>query len=121
MTEYEQRQIAEAIARVERRTDAELVTVLARRADDYAYWPCSGPPCWRWSSRCCCTGCWAGRPAWPAGGQCCLFVALCLLLRHPRLAGWLMPAILRRRVLPRLPGSSFASSTCSAPPGPPGC
>jgi len=37
--EYHQRQIAEAIARAERRTDAELVTVLARRADDYAYWP----------------------------------------------------------------------------------
>jgi len=39
MTEYEQRQIAEAIARAERRTDAELVTVLARRADDYPYLP----------------------------------------------------------------------------------
>ena len=37
--EYEQRQIAEAIARAEQRTDAELVTVLARRADDYAYLP----------------------------------------------------------------------------------
>ena len=37
--EYDQRQIAEAIARAERHTDAELVTVLARRADDYAYWP----------------------------------------------------------------------------------
>ncbi|RRV06703.1 hypothetical protein EGJ27_13150 [Pseudomonas sp. v388] len=35
----EQRQVAEAIDRVERRTDAELVTVLAARADDYAYMP----------------------------------------------------------------------------------
>ena len=35
----EQRQVAEAIDRVEQRTDAELVTVLASRADDYAYMP----------------------------------------------------------------------------------
>lgn len=36
LTEHEQRQVAEAIARVEKTTDAELVTVLAARADDYA-------------------------------------------------------------------------------------
>lgn len=39
LTEHEQRQVAEAIARVEKSTDAELVTVLAARADDYAYIP----------------------------------------------------------------------------------
>ncbi len=39
LTEHEQRQVAEAIVRVERQTDAELVTVLAARADDYAYIP----------------------------------------------------------------------------------
>ncbi|NWD48883.1 TPM domain-containing protein [Pseudomonas gingeri] len=39
LSEYEQRQVAEAIARVEQQTDAELVTVLASRADDYAYIP----------------------------------------------------------------------------------
>ncbi|MFK8330277.1 TPM domain-containing protein [Pseudomonas sp. BJa5] len=39
LSEYEQRQVAEAIAQVERHTDAELVTVLASRADDYAYIP----------------------------------------------------------------------------------
>ncbi|MFZ3282391.1 TPM domain-containing protein [Pseudomonas sp.] len=39
LSEYEQRKVAEAIARVERDTDAELVTVLAARADDYAYIP----------------------------------------------------------------------------------
>ena len=39
LTEHEQRQVAEAIARVEQQTDAELVTVLAARADDYAYIP----------------------------------------------------------------------------------
>lgn len=35
----EQRQVAEAVKRVERDTDAELVTVLAARADSYAYIP----------------------------------------------------------------------------------
>ncbi len=39
LTEYEQRKVAEAITQVEQQTDAELVTVLARRADDYAYIP----------------------------------------------------------------------------------
>lgn len=98
MTEYEQRQIAEAIARAERRTDAELVTVLARRADDYPYLPLL----------------WAALLAlaiplllhrWQGGiglnglllAQMLTFVALCLLLRQPRIAAWLVPAILRRR------------------------
>jgi putative membrane protein len=39
LSEHEQRKVAEAIARVEQDTDAELVTVLAARADDYAYIP----------------------------------------------------------------------------------
>lgn len=39
LSEEEQRQVAEAIARVEHETDAELVTVLAARADDYHYIP----------------------------------------------------------------------------------
>ncbi|WP_449102141.1 TPM domain-containing protein [Pseudomonas extremaustralis] len=39
LSKHEQRQVAEAIARVEQQTDAELVTVLAARADDYAYIP----------------------------------------------------------------------------------
>ena len=37
LTESEQRQVAAAIERIERDTDAELVTVLAARADDYTY------------------------------------------------------------------------------------
>lgn len=39
LTESEQHQVAEAIRRIERETDAELVTVLAARADDYTYIP----------------------------------------------------------------------------------
>jgi putative membrane protein len=39
LSEHEQRQVAAAISAVERETDAELVTVLAARADDYTYIP----------------------------------------------------------------------------------
>lgn len=37
LSEQEQQQVADAITRVERSTDAELVTVLAAQADDYQY------------------------------------------------------------------------------------
>lgn len=39
LTESEQRQVAEAIDRIELETDAEVVTVLAAQADDYHYIP----------------------------------------------------------------------------------
>lgn len=39
LNEEDQRKVAAAIASVERHTDAELVTVLAKRADDYRYIP----------------------------------------------------------------------------------
>ena len=39
LTQAEQRQVAEAIDRIELDTDAELVTVLAEQADDYRYIP----------------------------------------------------------------------------------
>lgn len=39
ITDTERQQIADLIAEVERRTDAELVTVLAARSDDYRYIP----------------------------------------------------------------------------------
>jgi putative membrane protein len=117
MTEYEQRQIAEAIARAEahRRRTGDGAGAPRRRLP---YCPCSGPPAGAGRARCCCTAGWAGSAC---NGlllaQMLTFVALCLLLRHPRLAAWLMPAILRRGVLPGWPGSSFSSRTCSAPPG----
>lgn len=37
LTEQQQQQVADAVRRVEKSTDAELVTVLAGRADDYRY------------------------------------------------------------------------------------
>jgi len=39
LNENEQRQVGDAITRIERDTDAEVVTVLARQADDYTYIP----------------------------------------------------------------------------------
>jgi putative membrane protein len=39
LSEAELQHVAQAIARAERHTDAEIVTVLASRADDYAYIP----------------------------------------------------------------------------------
>ena len=39
LNQQQQSQVAEAISNAERQTDAELVTVLARQADDYTYIP----------------------------------------------------------------------------------
>ena len=39
LNEENQKRVARAIAAIERDTDAEVVTVLARQADDYRYIP----------------------------------------------------------------------------------
>ena len=39
LTQQQQQQVAEAVTRAEQQTDAEIVTVLAPRADDYSYIP----------------------------------------------------------------------------------
>ena len=96
LTEHEQRKVAEAIARVERDTDAELVTVLAARADDYAYIPLL----------------WASLLALVVPGvvhyltgwltlrslllvQWGAFVVLCLLFRLPKVTSHLIPRHVR--------------------------
>lgn len=96
LTEHEQRQVAEAIARVEQQTDAELVTVLAARADDYAYIPLL----------------WAALAALVVPGvvhyftgwmgiytllavQWVGFIGLSLVLRIPRLTSYLIPRSVR--------------------------
>jgi len=96
--EYEQRQIAEAIARAEQRTDAELVTVLARRADDYAYLPLL----WAALLALAIPGVAHVILGWPDIRillviQVIIFVGLCLLLRNQRLASRLVPRLLRQR------------------------
>lgn len=96
LTEHEQRQVAEAIARVEKTTDAELVTVLAARADDYAYIPLL----------------WASLIALVVPGvvhyvsgyltmytlllaQWATFIVLCLVLRLPKVTTHLIPRSVR--------------------------
>ncbi|MCK8682343.1 TPM domain-containing protein [Pseudomonas umsongensis] len=96
LTEHEQRKVAEAIARVERDTDAELVTVLAARADDYVYVPLL----------------WASLLALVLPGivhyltgwltlhslllvQWITFIVLCLVLRIPRITTYLVPRSVR--------------------------
>lgn len=96
LTEHEQRKVAEAIARVERDTDAELVTVLAARADDYAYIPLL----------------WASLLALVVPGvvhyltgwltmnslllvQWITFIVLCLLFRLPKVTTHLVPRSVR--------------------------
>lgn len=120
--EYDQRQIAEAIARAERRTDAELVTVLARRADDYAYLPLF----WAAVLALAVPGLLQLVLGWPGMrgllvANVLVFIGLCLLLRNPRLAGWLIPVPCAAGVRRAWPVSSFASRTCSAPRLPRGC
>ena len=108
LDEYERRQVAEAIARVERRTDAQLVTVLARRADDYAYLPLL----WAAVLALAVPGLMHWLLGWPGirgllVANVLLFIALCLLLRSPRLAAWLIPAALRRWRASRLARQQF--------------
>src|SRR5471032_2156584 len=96
LTEYEKRQVAEAITRVEQQTDAELVTVLARRADDYAYIPLL----------------WASLVAllvpgvinfafgwmnshWLLAVQWSSFIVLCLVFRIPSITSRLIPRSVR--------------------------
>ncbi|MGE7993415.1 TPM domain-containing protein [Pseudomonas sp. NPDC089554] len=99
LNEYEQRQVAEAIARAEQRTDAELVTVLARRADDYDYLPLL----WAVLLALAIPGTLQLLLGWPGlrgllVAQVLIFIAFCLLLRQPRLAAWVVPrALLHRR------------------------
>lgn len=107
-TEYEQRLVAEAIARAERRTDAELVSVLARRADEFAYLPlfCAA------LLALLVPGLLHLLLGWPSVrgllvAQLVIFVALCLLLRHPRLGHRLMPRCLCQRTALSLARQQF--------------
>ncbi|WP_313740296.1 hypothetical protein [Pseudomonas sp.] len=98
LTPLQQRRIVEAVASAERRTAATLRVVLARRTDDYPYLPLF------WAALLALAVPWALQTAlgWHLGRVLLLlhgllFVGLCLLLRHPRLSGRLVPPALRRR------------------------
>ncbi|MES1925385.1 TPM domain-containing protein [Salinisphaera sp. T31B1] len=96
LNEQQRARVAEAIVRVERDTDAELVTVLAEQADDYRYIPLL----------------WAGLVALVVPGaalfvitdlsahllfqvQCVLFVVLALICRLPTVTTRLVPRSVR--------------------------
>ena len=91
LSESELQQVAEAIERVERSTDAELVTVLAAQADDYHYIPLL----------------WAGLIAlllpgallffsgWLSAWQLLTFIVLAVLFRMPALTSHLIPRSVR--------------------------
>jgi putative membrane protein len=97
LTEVEQRQVAEAIAAVERNSDAELVTVLARRADEYTYVPLL----WAAAVALLTPGILALLPLWldlwdVLIAQWLLFAALVVVLRWPPLMVRLVPKAVQR-------------------------
>ncbi|MHB0774904.1 TPM domain-containing protein [Halomonas sp. WWR20] len=96
LSESDQRQVAEAITRIERETDAEVVTVLAAQADNYTYIPLL----------------WAGIialvvpgvinyfPGWLSAqglllAQWATFIVLSLIFRVPSITTWLIPRPVR--------------------------
>ena len=96
LTENEQTQVASAIADVEKETDAELVTVLAARSDDYTYIPIL----WAGILALLVPGALNALTGWlGANGllasQWGTFVVLCLLFRYAGGSHWLVPKAVR--------------------------
>ena len=96
LTEAEQQQVADAIAAVERETDAELVTVLAARAENYAH----VPVLWAAALALLTPGALALMPFWLDLWnvlilQWSVFIVLALLLRLPALRVRLVPGRLK--------------------------
>ncbi len=97
LTIDEQQQIAAAIAQVERNTDAELVTVLARRADNYAYFAIVVAAALALFT----PGIIALLPFWLTAweiqiAQWLVFILLALLMQWPPLLGRIIPGPVRR-------------------------
>ena len=96
LTESELKQVSEAIDRVERDTDAELVTVLAAQADDYRYIPLL----WASLLALLLPGALLFFTGWLAAWQLLLvqwltFVVLALVFRIPSLTSRLIPRSVR--------------------------
>ena len=96
LTKSELKQVAEAIDRVERETDAELVTVLASQADDYRYIPLL----WASLIALLLPGALLFFSGWLAAWQMLLvqwltFIVLALLFRIPGLTSRLIPRSVR--------------------------
>lgn len=96
LTQDEQQQVADAIDRIERYTDAEVVTVLAARADDYHYIPLL----WASLVALLLPGAVLVLTGWPSSGELLLaqwltFIVLALLFRIPGLTTRLIPRSVR--------------------------
>ncbi|WP_048305764.1 TPM domain-containing protein [Halomonas sp. PR-M31] len=96
LSDSEQHQVAEAINRIERETDAELVTVLAPQADDYAYIPLL----WAGILALVVPGAINYFPGWLSAAELLLvqwgtFILLGLLFRMPKITTRLIPRSVR--------------------------
>lgn len=96
LTESELQQVAEAIDRIERDTDAELVTVLAAQADDYRYIPLL----WASLISLLLPGALLFFSGWLAAWQLLLvqwltFIVLAVIFRMPKLTSRLIPRSVR--------------------------
>lgn len=92
LTEAQQQLVAQAIAAVERETDAELVTVLARRADDYY----AVPLLWAAAIALLTPGVLVLAPPWLGlwdvlTAQWVVFMVLAVVLRIPAVKFYLIP------------------------------
>lgn len=118
LSEDEQRQVAEAIARVEQRTDAELVTVLAAKADDYAYVPLV----WAGAMALLVPGVVNSITEWFSASQLVLaqlatFLVVALLCRIPPVSSRLVPSSVRRWRAGNLARRQFLEQNLHAAPG----
>ena len=98
LTAEQQRKVSSAIADVEKHTDAELVTVLARRADNYHYIP----TLWAAVIALITPAIISMTPFWLSGremllAQWIVFIPLALLLRIPPVMVRLIPRSVRYR------------------------
>jgi len=97
LTDEQAQQVSDAIAEVERHTDAELVTVLARQADDYRYIPLL----WAALAALVSPGLVLFLPFWLGVTEVLLiqlgvFLALALLLRVPPVLRRIIPPSVKR-------------------------
>lgn len=108
LNEGQLKQLSDAIENVEKRSDAELVTVLATRADDYRYIP----TLWAALAALFVPGILRLTPLWldlvdVMLLQLLVFVILALVLRYPPLLARVLPTALKRRNAARLARVQF--------------
>jgi len=108
LTEAQFKQLADAVAVVEQRSDAEVITVLAARADDYRFIP----TLWAALIALFVPGALRLAPFWldlfeVMSIQLVVFAVLALLLRFPPLLARVLPKALKQRNAARLARVQF--------------